>query len=185
MAKGRYNSERAWYAIHTNSGFEDKVAEQIRQRIKGVDMANKIYNVLVPTEKKVVIRKGQRKVVNQKIFQSYVLVEMKLTEDVWFIIRNTPGVTGFVGTSTTPTPVSEKEMTDIMRRMKADEPTHEIDLSVGEVVNIIDGPFKGFEGSISEIDQAKGKLKVLVSMFSRDTSVELDVLQVKKIQSII
>ena len=106
---------------------------------------------------------------------------MRLTEDTWFIIRNTPGVTGFVGTGTTPTPVSEKEITEIKKRMGVDEPKHDIDLQIGEVVNIVDGPFKGFEGSVSEIDPVKGKIKVMVSMFGRDTSVELDVLQVKKI----
>ena len=144
-------------------------------------MANKIYNVLVPKEKMIVIKNGKRKVIDQKIFQGYVLVEMKMNDDTWFIIRNTPGVTGFVGTGTTPTPVSEKEIEEIKRRMGVDEPKHDIDLQLGEVVNIIDGPFKGFEGSVSEIDKVKGKIKVLVSMFGRDTSVELDVLQVKKI----
>ena len=144
-------------------------------------MANKIYNVLVPKEKMIVIKNGKRKIVEQKIFQGYVLVEMKLTEDTWFIIRNTPGVTGFVGTGATPTPVSDKEIAEIKQRMGVDEPKHDIDLQIGEVVNIVDGPFKGFEGSVSEIDPVKGKIKVLVSMFGRDTSVELDVLQVKKI----
>ena len=129
----------------------------------------------------IVIKNGKRKVVEQKIFQGYVLVEMRLSDDTWFIIRNTPGVTGFVGTGTTPTPVSDKEIADIKKRMGVDEPKHDIDLQIGEVVNIIDGPFKGFEGSVSEIDPVKGKIKVMVSMFGRDTSVELDVLQVKKI----
>ena len=129
----------------------------------------------------IVIKNGKRKVVEQKIFQGYVLVEMSMSDDTWFIIRNTPGVTGFVGTGTTPTPVSDKEIEEINRRMGVDEPKHDIDLQIGEVVNIIDGPFKGFEGSVSEIDSVKGKIKVLVSMFGRDTSVELDVLQVKKI----
>ena len=144
-------------------------------------MANKIYNVMVPKEKMIVIKNGKRKIVEQKIFQGYVLVEMRLTEDTWFIIRNTPGVTGFVGTGTTPTPVSEKEISEIKKRMGVDEPKHDIDLQIGEVINIVDGPFKGFEGSVSEIDPVKGKIKVMVSMFGRDTSVELDVLQVKKI----
>ena len=173
----RYDDRRAWYAIHTYSGYEEQVASQIEQRIKGVDMANKIYNVLVPKEKMIVIKNGKRKVVEQKIFQGYVLVEMRLSDDTWFIIRNTPGVTGFVGTGTHPTPVSEKEIKEIRRRMGVNEPKLQID----EIVNIVDGPFKGFEGSVSEIDPVKGKIKVLVSMFGRDTSVELDVLQVKKI----
>jgi transcription termination/antitermination protein NusG len=177
----RYDDRRAWYAIHTYSGYEEQVASQIEQRIKGVDMANKIYNVLVPKEKMIVIKNGKRKVVEQKIFQGYVLVEMRLSDDTWFIIRNTPGVTGFVGTGTHPTPVSEKEIKEIRRRMGVNEPKHDIDLQIDEIVNIVDGPFKGFEGSVSEIDPVKGKIKVLVSMFGRDTSVELDVLQVKKI----
>lgn len=178
---GNLGKEWAWYAIHTYAGYEEQVAEQIRQRIKGVDMASKISDVLVPKEKMIVIKNGKRKVVDQKIFQSYVLVKMKMNEDTWFVIRNTPGVTGFVGTGTEPTPVSEKEVKDIKRRMGVEEPRHDIDLQIGEVVNIVDGPFKGFEGSVSEIDSVKGKIKVLVSMFGRDTSVELDVLQVKKI----
>ena len=177
----RYDESRAWYAIHTYAGYEEQVAEQIRQRIAGVDMADKIFDVLVPKEKMIVIKNGKRKVVEQKIFQGYVLVEMKLTEDAWFIIRNTPGVTGFVGAGTTPTPVSNKEIAKIKKRMGVNEPKHDIDLQIGEIVNVNDGPFKGFDGSVSEIDSTKGKIKVLVSMFGRDTSVELDALQVKKV----
>jgi len=182
MAKlKRYDDTRAWYAIHTYAGYEEQVADQIRQRIEGVDMADKIFDVLVPKEKMIVIKNGKRKVVEQKIFQGYVLVEMKLTEDAWFIIRNTPGVTGFVGAGTNPTPVSNKEITKIKKRMGVAEPKHEIDMQIGEVVNINDGPFKGFDGTVSEIDREKGKIKVMVSMFGRDTSVELDALQVKKV----
>ncbi|MDR0955541.1 MAG: transcription termination/antitermination protein NusG [Candidatus Nomurabacteria bacterium] len=177
----RYDSTKLWYAIHTYSGYEEKVADQIRQRINNVDMADKIFDVLVPKEKMVVIKNGKRKTVDQKIFQGYVLVQMKLADDTWYIIRNTPGVTGFVGSGTTPTPVSDDEIRKIKRRMGADEPRHNIDLELGEVVNITDGPFKGFDGSVSEIDNQKGKVKVLVSMFGRDTSVELDALQVKKV----
>jgi len=182
MAKTkRYDDARAWYAIHTYSGYEEQVADSIRQRIDGVDMADKIFDVIVPKEKMIVIKNGKRKVVEQKIFQGYVLVEMKLTEDAWFIIRNTPGVTGFVGAGTSPTPVSAKEISKIKKRMGVDDPKHDIDLQPGEVVNITDGPFKGFDGTVSEIDPIKGKLKVMVSMFGRDTNVELDALQVKKV----
>lgn len=182
MAKvKRYDDRRQWYTIHTYSGYEEQVADQIRQRIQGVDMADKIFDVLVPKEKMIVIKNGKRKVVDQKIFQGYVFVEMKMTEETWFVIRNTPGVTGFVGTSDNPTPVSDKEIANIKKRMGLTEPKHDIDLVIGEVVNITDGPFKGFEGSVSEIDPVKGKIKVMVSMFGRDTSVELDALQVKKI----
>lgn len=180
-AAKRYDSSRQWYAIHTYSGYEEKVAESIRQRVDSVDMADKIFDVMVPKEKQIEIKNGKRKIVEKKIFQGYVLVEMKMTEDAWYIIRNTPGVTGFVGSGTTPTPVSDDEMSKIKKRMGVDEPKHRIDFSVGEVVNIVDGPFKGFDGAINEIDTQKGKIKVLVSMFGRDTPVELDALQVKKV----
>ncbi len=181
MSSNRYDSTRQWYAIHTYSGYEEKVAESIRQRINGVDMADKIFDCIVPKEKQIQIKNGKRKVVDAKIFQGYVLVEMKLTDETWYIVRNTPGVTGFVGADTTPTPVSEHEMRKIKKRMGVEEPKHQIDFVEGEVVSITDGPFKGFDGSVSEIDAVKGKLKVMVSMFGRDTPVELDALQVKKI----
>ena len=180
MAK-RYDDSRQWYAIHTYSGYEEKVAESIRQRINAVDMADKIFDCIVPKEKQIQIKNGKRKVVDAKIFQGYVLVEMKLTDETWYIVRNTPGVTGFVGADTTPTPVSEQEIRKIKKRMGVEEPKHQIDFSVVDVVSIVDGPFKGFDGSIAEIDAVKGKIKVMVSMFGRDTSVELDALQVKKV----
>ena len=174
MAKSnRYDSSRQWYAIHTYSGYEEKVAESIRQRAQTIDM--------VPKEKQVQIKNGKRKIINAIIFQGYVLVEMKLTDETWYIVRNTPGVTGFVGSGTSPTPVSEAEITKIKKRMNIEDPKHQIDFTEGEVVNIIDGPFKGFDGAVSEIDAAKGTLKVMVSMFGRDTPVELDALQVKKV----
>lgn len=181
MSKNRYDSSRQWYAIHTYSGYEEKVAESIRQRINAVDMADKIFDVMVPKEKQIEIKNGKRKVVEKKIFQGYALVEMKLTDETWYIVRNTPGVTGFVGTSTQPTPVSDQEISKIKKRMGVEDPKHQIDFAEGEVVNITDGPFKGFDGAISEIDNVKGKVKVMVSMFGRDTSVELDALQVKKV----
>lgn len=181
MSKNRYDSSRQWYAIHTYSGYEEKVADSIRQRINAVDMADKIFDVMVPKEKQIEIKNGKRKVVEKKIFQGYALVEMKLTDETWYIVRNTPGVTGFVGTSTQPTPVSEDEIRKIKKRMGVEDPKHFIDFSEGEVVSITDGPFKGFDGAINEIDNQKGKVKVMVSMFGRDTSVELDALQVKKV----
>lgn len=181
MANNRYDSSRQWYAIHTYSGYEEKVAESIRQRVDSVDMADKIFSVLVPKEKQIEIKNGKRKVAEKKIFQGYVLVEMKMTEDAWYIIRNTPGVTGFVGSGSMPTPVSDEEITKIKKRIGVEEPKHKIDYAIGEVVSIIDGPFRGFDGSINEIDTQKGKIKVLVSMFGRDTPVELDALQVKKV----
>ncbi len=177
----RYDSTRQWYAIHTYSGYEEKVADSIKQRIQAVDLADKIFDAMVPKEKQIQIKNGKRKVVEAKIFQGYVLVEMKLTEETWFIVRNTPGVTGFVGSGTEPTPVSDAEIAKIKKRMGVEDPKHQIDFTPGEVVSIVDGPFKGFDGAVSEIDTSKGKLKVMVSMFGRDTPVELDALQVKKV----
>lgn len=177
----RYDASKQWYAIHTYSGYEEKVAESIRQRADSLDMKDKIFQVLVPKEKMIEVKNGKRKVVEKRIFQGYVMVQMKMSEDAWYIVRNTPSVTGFVGSGSEPTPVSNDEMEKIMKRMGREEPKHKIDYNVGEVVNITDGPFKGFDGSISEIDPAKGKLKVLVNMFGRETPVELDSLQVKRV----
>jgi transcriptional antiterminator NusG len=181
MSSQRYDSTRQWYAVHTYSGYEEKVAESIKQRVETVDMADKIFDVMVPKEKQIEIKNGKRKIVEKKIFQGYVLVELKMTEDAWYIIRNTPGVTGFVGSGTEPTPVSDDEMAKIKKRMGVADPKHHINFTVGEVISIVDGPFKDLEGVINEIDTQKGKIKVLVSMFGRDTSVELDALQVKKV----
>lgn len=177
----RYNSSKQWYVIHTYAGYEEKVAENILQRIKGVDMADKIFDVIVPKEKMIEIKNGKRKVVEKKIFQGYVIIQMKLTEDTWYVVRNTPGVTGFVGTTTTPSPVSEAEIKKIFKRMGKKDASFDITYEIGEVVNIVDGPFKGFDGAVAEIDNTKGKIKVMVSMFGRETNVELDALQVKKI----
>lgn len=177
----RYDTTKQWYAIHTYSGYEEKVAESIRQRADSLDMKDKIYQVLVPKEKMIEIKNGKRKVVEKRIFQGYVLVQMKLTEDAWYIVRNTPSVTGFVGTGTEPTPVEGDEIEKIMKRMGREEPKHKMDYNLGDVVSITDGPFKGFDGAINEIDEQKGKLKVLVNMFGRETPVELDSLQVKKV----
>ena len=180
MAVNRYDGSRAWYAISTYSGYEDKVADSIKQRIGSVDLANKIFDAIVPKEKQIEIKNGKRRVADKKIFQGYVLVEMCLSDETWYIIRNTPGVTGFVGTGTQPTPVSNKEIEKIKKRMGVEDPKFTVNYEIGEVVSVTDGPFKGFEGTISEIDANKGKLKVLVSMFGRETA-ELDALQVKKI----
>jgi transcriptional antiterminator NusG len=177
----RYDTTKQWYAIHTYSGYEEKVAESIRQRAESLDMKDKIFQILVPKEKMIEVKNGKRKVVEKRIFQGYVLVQMKMSEDAWYIVRNTPSVTGFVGSGSEPTPVEEDEIDKIMKRMGRAEPKHKIDYKIGEVVNITDGPFKGFDGSINDIDVAKGKLKVLVNMFGRETPVELDSLQVKRV----
>lgn len=177
----RYDATKQWYAIHTYSGYEEKVAESIRQRADSLDMKDKIFQVIVPKEKMIEVKNGKRKVVEKRIFQGYVMVQMKMSEDAWYIVRNTPSVTGFVGSGSEPTPISNDEIEKIMKRMGREEPKHKIDFNIGDVVNITDGPFKGFDGTINEIDPAKGKLKVLVNMFGRETPVELDSLQVKRV----
>jgi len=181
MAKQSSSHGRRWYALHTYSGYEENVLGNLTARIESMDMQNKIFNVLVPKEKKIKIKNGKRKIVEEKIFPGYVLVEMMVTDDSWFVVRNTPNVTGFIGTGTIPTPVAEEEIKALQKRMGVDEPEYKIDVEVNSPVNIIDGPFKGFEGKVAEIDEARGKIKVLVSMFGRETPVELDFLQVKKI----
>ena len=173
--------QKNWYVIHTYSGYEDQVADALKQRIESLDMEDKIFDVIVPKEKQIEIKNGRRRTVERKIFPGYIMVQMIVTEESWFVVRNTPNVTGFVGTSTTPSPLSEDEVKSIQRRMGIEEPLYNIDFKIGETVNITDGPFKGFDGQVNEIDEQKGKIKVLVSMFGRETPVELDSLQVKKI----
>lgn len=181
MPKQTLKQGRKWYVLHTYSGYEENVSRNLRQRIESMDMQDKIYSVLIPTENKIKIRNGKRRIVTEKIFPGYVLVEMTVTDDSWYVVRNTPNVTGFVGSGTTPTPISEDEVKEIQRRMGIEEPKYKIDVTVGTPVKITDGPFKEFEGKVSEVDEARGKVKVLVSMFGRETPVELDFLQVKKI----
>lgn len=170
-----------WYAIHTYSGYEDAVARNLKQRIESLGMEDKIFNVVVPTEKKIKIKGGKRTIVEEKIYQGYVLVEMVVTDDSWYVVRNTPRVTGFVGTGTMPTPLSNEEVDTLFKKMGIEEPKYKFDVKIGESVKIIDGPFKDFEGKVSEIDEARGKVKILVLIFGRETPVELDFLQVKKI----
>ncbi len=172
---------RRWYVLHTYSGYEENVSDNLRQRIESMDMQDKIFNVLVPTEKKIKIKNGKRKVITEKIFPGYVLVEMIVTDDSWYVVRNTPNVTGFVGSGTTPTPISEEEIKELQRRMGIEQPTMKLDLYTSDTVRITDGPFKDMEGKVSEVDEVRGKVKVLVSMFGRETPVELDPLQLKKI----
>jgi transcriptional antiterminator NusG len=181
MAKQTSNLGRRWYVLHTYSGYEENVKRNLEQRVESFAMNDKIFNVLVPKEKKIKIKNGKRATVEEKIFPGYVLVEMIVTDDSWYVVRNTPNVTGFVGSGTTPTPVDQKEVEDLQKRMGVDEPVHTIDIAVDEPVRITDGPFKNFEGKVSAVDETRGKVKVLVSMFGRETPVELDALQVKKI----
>jgi len=172
---------RRWYVLHTYSGYEENVARNLKQRIDSMEMHDKIFNILIPTETKIKIKGGKRRTVREKIFPGYVLVEMNVTDDSWYVVRNTPNVTGFVGSGTTPTPISEDEIKLLQKRMGVEEPKYQIDVTVGTPVRIVDGPFKDFEGKISAVDEERGKVKVLISMFGRETPVELDFLQIKKI----
>lgn len=181
MPKQVGKRERRWYVLHTYSGYEENVAYNLRQRIESLDMEDKIFSVLVPKEKRIKIKNGRRKVVEEKIFPGYVLVEMIVTDDSWYVVRNTPNVTGFVGSGTIPTPISEEEVGALKKRMGVKEPKYKIDVEGGDPVKIIDGPFRGFDGKVSQIDEERGKIKVLVSMFGRETPVELDFLQIKKL----
>lgn len=181
MVKQKLPQKRNWYVIHTYSGYEESVAKNLKQRIESLGMEDKIFNVIVPKEKKIKIIKGKRKVIEEKVYPGYVLVEMIVTDDSWYIVRNTPNVTGFVGSGVTPVPVSQEEIENLQKRMGVEEPEYKIDFMVGDAVKIIDGPFKDFDGKVSEIDDKRGKVKVLINMFGRDTPVELDALQIKKI----
>lgn len=181
MPKQTGSEGRRWYVLHTYSGYEENVSRNLRQRVESMDMEDKIFHVLVPTEKKIKIKNGKRRIVTEKIFPGYVLVEMVVTDDSWYVVRNTPNVTGFVGSGTRPTPVSSQEIEALQKRMGVEEPKYKIDVTVHTPVKIIDGPFKDLEGKVSEIDEARGKVKVLVSLFGRETPVELDFLQVKKL----
>lgn len=181
MAKQTLNLGRRWYVLHTYSGYEENVKRNLEQRVESFAMQDKIFNVLVPKEKRIKIKNGKRTTVEEKIFPGYVLVEMIVTDDSWYVVRNTPNVTGFVGSGTTPTPVDQKEVDVLLKRTVEGEPQHKIDMEVNDVVRIIDGPFKNFEGKVIHIDEERGKVKVLVTMFGRETPVELDALQAKKI----
>lgn len=182
MPKQTSDLGRRWYAIHTYSGYEENVASNLKQRVDTLGMQEKIFNVLVPKEKKIKIKNGKRRVLEEKIYPGYVLVEMIVADDSWYVVRNTPNVTGFIGTGTKPSPLEPAEVESLMKRMgTTEEPTVTIDLQVGMTVKIGEGPFKDFEGKVSEIDGSHGKVKVLVSMFGRETPLELDFTQVKKI----
>lgn len=181
MAKQTSEFGKKWYAVHTYSGYEDAVARNLKQRIESLGMEDQIFQVVVPKEKKIRIKGGKRHVVEDKIYPGYVLVEMIVTDASWYVVRNTPRVTGFVGSGTTPVSLEKEEIDSLFSRMGKDEPTHKIDVAVGDPVRITDGPFKDFEGKVNEIDEARGKVKVFVSMFGRETPVELDFLQVKKL----
>ena len=181
MAKQSQHHGRAWYVLHTYSGYEDNVARNLKQRIDSMDMQDLIFDVMVPIEKKIKIKSGKRNIIEEKIYPGYVLVDMIVTDASWYVVRNTPNVTGFIGLGTTPTPVDPKEIEMLKKRMGVSEPKYKIDIKTGDAVKITDGPFKDFDGKVNEVDEEKGRVKVLVSIFGRETPVELDFLQVSKI----
>jgi transcriptional antiterminator NusG len=173
-------TEGQWYVVHTYSGHEAKVKKNLESRIETMDMSEKIFEVIVPTEEEIEIHNGQRRTVNKKVYPGYVLVKMRMDDDSWYVVRNTPGVTSFVGMGTKPTPLRDDEVTFIKTQMTAEAPRVKLSLAVGDNVRIVDGPFQDFEGKIDEVNQEKGRVKVLVSFFGRETAVELDFLQVDR-----
>ncbi len=175
------NRDRNWYAIHTYAGYENAVLRNLKQRIESYGMEDHIFNVVVPIEKKIRIKGNKRVEVEEKVYPGYVLVDMVVTDDSWYVVRNTPRVTGFVGAGVFPVPLSKKEIDELFSRMTNDTAKHAVDLEISDAIVIVDGPFKDLEGKIEEIDNERGKVKVLVSMFGRETPVELDFLQIRKI----
>jgi transcriptional antiterminator NusG len=172
--------QAAWYVIHCYSGYENKVRHNLEQRIESMGMKDKVFDIIVPSQEEVEVRDGKRRTVERHIFPGYVLVNMILTEESWFVVRNTPGVTGFVGMGNEPTPLRPEEVAQILKRMEAEAPTVKVTFKEGERVRIIDGPFNDFRGVVSEIDMERHKVRVMVSFFGRETPVELDFLQVEK-----
>lgn len=172
--------ERKWYVVHCYSGQENKVRHAIEQRIETMGMQDKIFDVVVPTEEEIEVREGKRRTIERRVFPGYILVQMIMDEDSWYVVRNTPGVTGFVGMGNEPTPLRPEEVAQIMRRMEAEAPKVKVTFRPGQKVRIIDGPFNEFIGTVGDIDMEKAKVRVLVSFFGRETPVELDFLQVEK-----
>lgn len=171
----------AWFVVHTTSGHEARVSETLRQRLETMDLTDRIFEILIPTQDRVVIKTGKKQTIKEKIFPGYLLIKMVMDDNVWLAIRTTPGITGFVGADTKPLPISEKEVENIEKFVSSPAPRYKTRFSTGEAVRITDGPFADFLGSISEIDEEKGKVKVLVSIFGRETPVELDFLQIAKV----
>ena len=183
MAKQDTTVGRAWYAIHTYAGYENAVARNLRQRIESLGLQERIFNVVVPTERTIKIKGGRRVEEDEKVYPGYVLVDMIVDDQSWYVVRNTPRVTGFVGSGVNPVPLAQSEGDTLLGRMQAVEGSvkHAIDMGVGDAVVIVDGPFKDLDGKVGEVDESRGKVKVLVAMFGRETPVELDFLQVKRI----
>ena len=174
-------ANRRWYVIHTYSGYENKVKTNLEHRIHSMDMGDKIFQVLVPTEEEIEIKNGKRHPVERKVYPGYVLVEMNMSDDSWYVVRNTPGVTSFVGMGTIPTPLSDGEVKAILRQIKLDAPKYKVAFSKGEAVRVTDGPFTDLHGVVDEVNPERNKVKVLVSIFGRETPVELDFLQIEKL----
>lgn len=181
MAIQKGDKKRHWYVIHTYSGYEEAVARNLRQRMESMAMQDQIFDVRVPKEKKIRVKAGKRVEEDEKVYPGYVLVDMIVNDESWYVVRNTPRVTGFVGSGTQPIPMTDEEAESLFARMDSDTATHAIDLQLDDAVMITDGPFKELEGKVGEIDEARGKVKVMVPMFGRETPVELDFLQVKRI----
>ncbi|MDX1993359.1 MAG: transcription termination/antitermination protein NusG [bacterium] len=175
------SSEKLWYVVHCYSGYENKVRYSIEQRIETMGMQDKIFDVIVPTEEEIEVKDGKRRTVERRVFPGYILVEMKMDEDSWYVVRNTPGVTGFVGMGNEPTPLRPEEVKQIMDRMSDEAPKVKVTFKLGQKVRIIDGPFNDFIGTVSEIDTDKSKVRVMVSFFGRETPVEVDFLEVEKV----
>lgn len=172
--------EKLWYVVHCYSGYENKVRHAIEQRIESMGMRDKIFDVIVPTQEEIEVKEGKRRTVERRVFPGYILVEMKMDEDSWYVVRNTPGVTGFVGMGNDPTPLRPEEVAQILRRMSDQNPVVKLTFKIGQKVRIIDGPFNDFIGTVAAIDPDKQKVRVMVNFFGRDTPVELDFLEVEK-----
>ena len=181
MAKQQTDGERHWYAIHTYSGYENAVARNLKQRIDSLGMETQIFDVVVPTEKKIRVKGGKRITEEERIYPGYVLVDMIVNDESWYIVRNTPRVTGFVGSGTQPVPLAQAEYEALMKRMNDGLVKHQLDFAQDDIVIITDGPFKDVEGKVGEVDEASGRVKVLVAIFGRETPVELDFLQIRKV----
>jgi len=174
-------NQKQWFVVHTYSGYEERVKKNLEQRIKSMDTGDEISQIVVPTEGEIEVRNGQRRTVSKKILPGYILVEMKMNDQNWSVVRNTPGVTGFVGSGNKPVPLSEEEVNQIMRQMEAETPRVKVGFRKGQSVRVTDGPFIDFVGVVDDISTEKGKIKVLLSLFGRETPVELDFLQVEKL----
>jgi transcriptional antiterminator NusG len=174
---------RQWYVIHTYSGYENKVKKNLEHRVQALDMGHQIFRVVVPTEEEIEIKNGQRHNVQRKVYPGYVLISMLMSDEAWYLVRNTPGVTGFVGLGNKPTPLAPEEAAQILRQMEAEAPRVKVTFTRGQMVKIVDGPFSDFEGKVDDVNQEKGKVRVLVSIFGRETPVELDFLQIERLVS--